>query len=124
MRPLWGIWFRSGCPRSRRYLPAANVVDGQQQIGKSRGLEHILSTMIYPRRYVYVSIIDADTTIEPNFLTSALKLLRDTDVLRGRDCTREAAANRGGRLRQGAALDSVFLRVLGLLVVGGRAPSR
>src|SRR5207248_11429914 len=62
------------------FLPGANVIESPHQMGKSRGLEHVLNTVIYPREYVYVSIIDADTTIQHDFLTSALKLLRDTDV--------------------------------------------
>ena len=33
---------------ARRYVPAANVVEGRQQMGKSRGLEYILNTAVYP----------------------------------------------------------------------------
>lgn len=64
----------------RRYLPAANVIDHTVNIGKSRGLQYMFENYIYPNGYVYVSIIDADTTMEPEFLVETLKVLRNKDV--------------------------------------------
>ena len=54
----------------RKYLPAGNVIDHKVNVGKSRGLEYTLTNYIYPRGYKYVTIGDADTTIEPNFLVA------------------------------------------------------
>ncbi|MHB8576372.1 MAG: glycosyltransferase family 2 protein [Dehalococcoidia bacterium] len=65
---------------AREYLPAANVIEFQQQMGKSRGLEYAFAHHIYPRQYVYVSIVDADTTIEPQFLRESLKSLKNVDT--------------------------------------------
>jgi cellulose synthase/poly-beta-1,6-N-acetylglucosamine synthase-like glycosyltransferase len=65
---------------ARQYLPERNVLIGDRQFGKSRGLEHVLSTYIFPNDYVYVSVIDADTTVEPTFLQNTLKVLRYKDV--------------------------------------------
>lgn len=67
-------------PICRRYLPAANVIDNRKNVGKSKGLENTLNRYIYPRGYVYVTIIDADTTVDPRFLISTLKVLRKKDV--------------------------------------------
>ncbi|HLZ72108.1 MAG TPA: glycosyltransferase family 2 protein [Dehalococcoidia bacterium] len=65
---------------ARRYLPEANVLVGERQFGKSRGLEHVLSNHVFPREYVYVSVIDADTTVDPAFLQNTLQVLRYTDI--------------------------------------------
>jgi poly-beta-1,6-N-acetyl-D-glucosamine synthase len=66
---------------AREYLPHDNVVDHRPpNLGKSRGLEYTLKHYIYPRGYVYVTICDADTTMEPDFLVETLKVLRKKDV--------------------------------------------
>lgn len=64
----------------REYLPYDNVYDRKENVGKSRGLEFMLHEYIVKLGYQYVSIIDADTTIEPNFLVNTLKTLRKRDV--------------------------------------------
>ncbi|MFN8556506.1 MAG: glycosyltransferase family 2 protein [Dehalococcoidia bacterium] len=65
---------------ARRYLPYDNVIDHKQNIGKSRGLEYTLNNYIFPRGYKYVTITDADTTMEADFLVNTLKVLRRKDV--------------------------------------------
>ncbi len=65
---------------ARQFLPEANVLIGQGQLGKSRGLEHVLTGYVFANDYVYVSVIDADTTVETNFLQNTLKVLRYKDV--------------------------------------------
>jgi poly-beta-1,6-N-acetyl-D-glucosamine synthase len=66
---------------ARSLLPDANVVDHRENIGKSRGIENLLRLHIFPKNYVYVSIIDADSTIEPEFLANSLRVLRRSDVI-------------------------------------------
>ena len=65
---------------ARSFLPAGNVIDHEQNIGKSRALEHTLRTRVYPAGYVYVSILDADTTLDERFLVNTLKVLRRKTV--------------------------------------------
>jgi biofilm PGA synthesis N-glycosyltransferase PgaC len=65
---------------ARQFLPESNVLIGERQFGKSRGLEHVLKHYIFPNDYVYVSVIDADTTVDPMFLQNTLKVLRYKDV--------------------------------------------
>jgi cellulose synthase/poly-beta-1,6-N-acetylglucosamine synthase-like glycosyltransferase len=65
---------------ARRFLPWENVLIGPRQMGKSRGLQYVLKGYIYPREYVYVTVIDADTTVEPDFLVNALKVLQFKDT--------------------------------------------
>jgi cellulose synthase/poly-beta-1,6-N-acetylglucosamine synthase-like glycosyltransferase len=65
---------------ARRFVPAGNVIDHRENIGKSRGLEYMLHEVIFPRGYYYVTVVDADTTVEPRFLRESLKVLRRTDV--------------------------------------------
>jgi len=65
---------------AREHLPERNVLIGATQLGKSRGLEYVLKTYIFPRDYQYVTIIDADTTVAPQFLQSTLKTLRYKDI--------------------------------------------
>jgi cellulose synthase/poly-beta-1,6-N-acetylglucosamine synthase-like glycosyltransferase len=65
---------------ARRFVPAENVFDHRENIGKSRGLEYTLQEVIFPRGYYYVTVVDADSTVEPRFLRESLKVLRRTDV--------------------------------------------
>jgi poly-beta-1,6-N-acetyl-D-glucosamine synthase len=65
---------------AHQFLPAANVIDHRVNVGKSRGLQITLSDQIYPRGYTYVSVIDADTTLEPQFLEEALAVARRPGV--------------------------------------------
>jgi cellulose synthase/poly-beta-1,6-N-acetylglucosamine synthase-like glycosyltransferase len=65
---------------ARRFVPAANVIDHRENIGKSRGLEYMLREVVFPRGYYYVTVVDADSTVEPRFLRESLKVLRRTDV--------------------------------------------
>ena len=61
---------------ARRMLSAGNVVDHPTNVGKSRGLEYMLHQFILPGGYEFVSIIDADTTVEPGFFQRALEVAR------------------------------------------------
>ncbi|MFN8556512.1 MAG: glycosyltransferase [Dehalococcoidia bacterium] len=77
--------FCDGCtdatvPLARRYLPYGNVIDHRQNIGKSRGLEYTLNTYVFPRRYYDATIVDADSTMEPQFLVASLRALRRRNV--------------------------------------------
>ena len=65
---------------ARRYLPRDNVLEHAVNIGKSRGLELALAKWVQPGGYEFVSIVDADTTLEPDFLKESLRVLRRTDV--------------------------------------------
>ncbi|MGI8549716.1 MAG: glycosyltransferase family 2 protein [Dehalococcoidia bacterium] len=65
---------------AREFLPAGNVIESPAQMGKSRGLEYMFNNYIFPQKYPYVTVIDADTTIEKNFLLNSLKTLRYKDV--------------------------------------------
>jgi poly-beta-1,6-N-acetyl-D-glucosamine synthase len=65
---------------AHRYLPPSNVIDHDVNVGKSRGLEIALAERIHPAGYEYVSIVDADTTVEPQFLERALGVVRRPDV--------------------------------------------
>ena len=66
---------------AREYLPAANVIENPSDTrGKSHGLEWMMTNVIFPLNYIYVTICDADTTMEPQFLIETLKVLRNTSV--------------------------------------------
>ena len=65
---------------ARAYIPEENVLISGGQYGKSRGLEYVFGSYIFPRQYVYVSVVDADTTLEPKFLVNSLKALQYKDV--------------------------------------------
>jgi cellulose synthase/poly-beta-1,6-N-acetylglucosamine synthase-like glycosyltransferase len=65
---------------ARRYLPSENVIESAKNVGKSRGIELVLRDYIYPLDYVYVSFVDADTTLDERFLVNTLKVLRRRDV--------------------------------------------
>lgn len=64
----------------RAYLPAQNVIEGDRNLGKSRALQFMLKSRIQPLGYTYVAIVDADTTVERDFLTELLKRVRQDDV--------------------------------------------
>ncbi len=77
--------FADGCTDdtvhvARRHLPAGNVIDHRQNVGKSRGLQAMLAAFVYPRRFEFVTIMDADSTVEPNFLEESLRVLRRPEV--------------------------------------------
>jgi cellulose synthase/poly-beta-1,6-N-acetylglucosamine synthase-like glycosyltransferase len=92
LRSLRGVFppedifvFADGCTDrtveiARRYVPSANVLDHRTNIGKSRGIQTILAAFIYPRRYEYVTVMDADTVVEPNFMEESKKVLQQPDV--------------------------------------------
>jgi cellulose synthase/poly-beta-1,6-N-acetylglucosamine synthase-like glycosyltransferase len=65
---------------ARTFLPAENVVASSRPMGKSRGIQYMLNHYILPCGYHYVTHIDADTIVEPDFLVQSLKELRYTDV--------------------------------------------
>jgi poly-beta-1,6-N-acetyl-D-glucosamine synthase len=65
---------------ARGLLPAGNVVLGTRPRGKSRGVDLMLRRFILPRGYLYVTHIDADTTIAPDFLVQSLRVLRPRGV--------------------------------------------
>ena len=65
---------------ARSMLPTGNVVDHPTNVGKSRGLEYMLRQFILPGGYEFVSVIDADTTVEPDFFQRALEVARRPGV--------------------------------------------
>lgn len=65
---------------ARRHLPRANVIESQRPMGKSGGIEYVLREYIETRNYLYVSIIDADTEIEPDYLLQILPVVSRKDV--------------------------------------------
>lgn len=65
---------------ARRFLPDGNVIIGKQQLGKSKGIEYVFRNHVFPSSYLYVTVIDADTTIEPTFLSASLRVLRRKGV--------------------------------------------
>ncbi len=65
---------------ARSMLPTGNVVDHPTNVGKSRGLEYMLHQFILPAGYEFVSVIDADTTVEPDFFQRALEAARRPGV--------------------------------------------
>lgn len=65
---------------ARSVLPAGNVVDHATNIGKSRGLEYMLREFILPGGYDYIGVIDADTTVEPDFFERALSVVERPGV--------------------------------------------
>jgi poly-beta-1,6-N-acetyl-D-glucosamine synthase len=65
---------------ARQYLPAANVIDHHRNIGKSMGIEYTFQNYVFPKGYLYVTVIDADSTMEPSFLYESLKVLRKKNV--------------------------------------------
>jgi cellulose synthase/poly-beta-1,6-N-acetylglucosamine synthase-like glycosyltransferase len=66
---------------AERYLPVANVLRHSENIGKSRGLEHALQFFVYPSGYDFVTIFDADTTMEPEYRERVLVVLEDDRVV-------------------------------------------
>lgn len=67
-------------PLARSLLPMRNVINHRENVGKSRGVETTLNTHIYPRGYAYVTVIDADTTIRPDYVEAALATLAERQV--------------------------------------------
>ncbi len=65
---------------AERYLPARNVIRHAANVGKSRGLEYALTRDVYPSGYEFVTILDADTTMEPRYRERALAALADDRV--------------------------------------------
>jgi poly-beta-1,6-N-acetyl-D-glucosamine synthase len=65
---------------ARTFLPAANVIDHRVNIGKSRGLQYVVEHIIVPAGYDYVAVIDADTTIRPDFFRRAIPILQREGV--------------------------------------------
>ncbi|HLH71891.1 MAG TPA: glycosyltransferase [Chloroflexota bacterium] len=65
---------------ARRYLPRINVIESQRQMGKSGGIEYVLRNYVEARNYLYVTIIDADTEIAPDYLTQILPVVSRKDV--------------------------------------------
>ncbi len=63
-----------------RYLPSSNVIRHPVNVGKSRGLEYALTHVVYPAAYEFVTILDADTTMEPEYRGRALTALADERV--------------------------------------------
>jgi cellulose synthase/poly-beta-1,6-N-acetylglucosamine synthase-like glycosyltransferase len=59
------------------YLPAANVFEHATNVGKSRGLEAALTQHIYPAGYEYVTIVDADTTLEPDYRNHVMRTFEE-----------------------------------------------
>lgn len=57
---------------ARSMLPAENVIDHATNVGKSRGLEYMLREVVVPGGYKFMSVIDADTTVEADFFQRAL----------------------------------------------------
>ena len=66
---------------ARQLLPEENVFDNQQQMGKSRGVEHMVRNCIVPRGYKYVSVLDADTLIAPDYLLRILPVIERKNVV-------------------------------------------
>ena len=66
---------------AREYLPASNVLTQTTNVGKSRGLEYALREAIFPADYEFVSIVDADTTMEPAFRRESLAAMEDERVI-------------------------------------------
>jgi len=66
---------------ARSMLPEENVIDHATNIGKSRGLEYMLDAFVVPLRYEFVSVIDADTTVEPGFFVRALTVVSRPGVV-------------------------------------------
>jgi cellulose synthase/poly-beta-1,6-N-acetylglucosamine synthase-like glycosyltransferase len=65
---------------ARQFVPDSNVLISSGQMGKSRGIEQVLKSHVIPGGYHYVTVIDADTAIEPLFLVNTLRVLRRKDV--------------------------------------------
>lgn len=65
---------------ARRFLPAGQVIESAQNIGKSRGIEYMLENVVYPGGYEFVAVIDADTTLRPDFFQQAHHALADDHV--------------------------------------------
>lgn len=77
--------FADGCSDrtvtiAREHLPPDNVIDHSKNIGKSRGLEYILANRVFPSDYEFVSVIDADSTISPNYVRECLHIFRAPNV--------------------------------------------
>jgi biofilm PGA synthesis N-glycosyltransferase PgaC len=66
---------------AEQYLPKENVLRHDTNIGKSRGLEYALEQRIYAAGYEFVTIVDADTTMEPEYRERALDALDDAEVI-------------------------------------------
>jgi poly-beta-1,6-N-acetyl-D-glucosamine synthase len=65
---------------ARTYLPPENVIDHQVNIGKSRGLEYMLEHHIGPAGYRFTAVVDADTTVDPDFFEQTLRVVRRPGV--------------------------------------------
>ncbi len=65
---------------ARGLLPEQNVIVHRENIGKSRGVEYTLGNSIFNRGYRYVTVLDADSTLAPDFLQQSLRVLRRKDV--------------------------------------------
>ncbi len=62
---------------ARQYLPEANVIDHPTNVGKSRGLQYLLTHRVYLRNYRFVAVIDADSAIEPDYVVECMKVMRN-----------------------------------------------
>ncbi len=65
---------------ARRALPEHNVVEHTKNVGKSRAIEQALVSEVFPRGYGFVTVIDADSLIEPAFISESMRALEDPDV--------------------------------------------
>lgn len=65
---------------ARSMLPAENVIDHATNVGKSRGLEYMLREVVVPGGYEFMSVIDADTTVEPDFFQRALTVAESPGI--------------------------------------------
>lgn len=66
---------------ARSFLPFQNVIDHTQNIGKSRGIEWTLHQAVVPAGYEYVTVVDADTTLDPAYPREVAKALADPRVV-------------------------------------------
>jgi biofilm PGA synthesis N-glycosyltransferase PgaC len=65
---------------ARRFLPQGNVIESARQMGKSGGIEYTIRKYIQERKYLYVTIVDADTEIDPDYLVNILPVVSKGDV--------------------------------------------
>lgn len=65
---------------ARKFLPASHVVESAANIGKSRGIEYMLENVVYPGGYEFVAVIDADTTLRPDFFEQSNHILSNHQV--------------------------------------------